>query len=394
MPDGPLKDLTIIDTSTVVAGPLAAALLGDYGARVIKVEHPKTGDSARKLGMPYEGVGSWWAFFSRNKECISCDLSTPEGAALLRRLVRKADIFIENFRPGKMESWGLGPSVLLEENPELVITRISGFGQNGPKADQPGYGTVIEAMTGFANMTGFPDGPPTLPGVPVADSETAAMAAFACMVGLRDRERHGRGTVIDLPLYGAMLQAMGSHLVEYERNGAVGKRAGNRMGTAPRNAHRCRDGRWITYSGASPNLLAAIVDLLGVRADPRFTTPEVAGRYGLDLDDLVCGWVAERDQPDVLAAFVAAGIPVGAVNNDADVMHDEHLLERGEFGRFAEGDRVIQMAFQPFRLSGYDRPDDVMPTSAGIGQDNAKVLRELAGLTDDELEDLAAAGII
>lgn len=393
-PAGPLQGLIVIDASTVVAGPLAAALLGDYGARVIKVEHPKTGDSARHLGRPYEGLGSWWTFYSRNKECISCDLSKAEGAALFRRLTRRADLLIENFRPGKLESWGLAPSSLLEENPTLVVTRISGFGQSGPYANRPGYGTVVEAMSGFVHLTGFPDGPPTLPGVPIADSSTAGMAAFACMVGLHDRQRNGRGTVIDLALYGAMLQAMGSHLVEYERNGVVEGRTGNRMGTTPRNAHVCRDGKWITYSGASPNLIAAIVDLLDVRSDPRFATPETAAEHGLELDDLIGDWIARRDRTEVLDAFVRAGIPIGPVNDDSDVMRDEHFLQRGEFGRFIERGRDLRMAFQPFRLSDYERPDTAMQTSGDIGQDNRAVYRELAGVTDDELDDLEAAGVI
>lgn len=394
MPEGPLSGLTVLDASTIIAGPLAAALLGDYGARVIKVENPLGGDRARVNGDIANGQGSWWSFLSRDKQCVTCDLSSPDGAALFIDLAAKADLVIENFRPGKLEKWGLGPETLLSVNPGLVLLRVSGFGQSGPYAPRAAYGTVIEAMSGFVNMNGFPDRQPLLPGIPIADSLSAVMGAYASMVALWSRDQNGRGGEIDLSLYGAMFQAMGLHLTEYDRTGVVKHRTGNAMGTSPRNTQICADGTWVAYAaGQSLRIVRGLVELTGLQDDPRFTTHEKAVENGLELDKSIGRWIKRHDREVVIETFVTLGIPIGPVYEADDVMDDPHFQERAEFTTFTNSTEKIRMPATPFRLSSWSPPND-RHTGASLGEHNQPVYRELLGLSEQDLQNLADRGVI
>lgn len=392
----PLDGITVIDASTIIAGPLAATLLGDYGARVIKLEHPDGGDKARRNGAIVDGHGSWWTFLSRNKESVTCDVSTSRGAELFARLTSRADLLVENFRPGRLERWGVGPAVLQERNPRLAILRVSGFGQDGPYATRTAYGTVVEALTGFVNMNGYAHDRPLLPGIPVADHMTGIMGAFAAMVALRSRDSMGRAPVVDLSLYGPMLQAMGIHLTEYGRTGKIATRNGNRMGASPRNTQQCSDGRWVSYAvGQSHRIVQQLVDLLGLMGDRRFSDPESALINGDDLDRAIGVWINSRSQGDVIAAFSARGIPIGPVNNAAEVLTDDHFTARNEFGAYRDGECAVALPDTPFRVSGTaPRSCEVGATAPELGQHNQRVYRDLLGVSDDELDTLKTEGII
>ena len=240
----PLDGLRVLDVSTLFAGPLAATFLGDFGADVIKVEHPTRPDAARGHGPSKEGVNLWWKTLGRNKRTVTIDLGRPEGAELLLALAADADVLIENFRPGTLERWGLGPDALHAVNPRLVIARVTGFGQFGPYSSRPGFGTLAEAMSGFAAITGEPDGPPTLPPFGLADGITALSAAYAVMVALRAAERDGRGQVVDLAIIEPILTLLGGQITAYDQLGAVQPRTGNRsVNNAPRNTYQTADGR-------------------------------------------------------------------------------------------------------------------------------------------------------
>lgn len=394
---GPLDGMLVVDASSIIAGPLCGAMLRMFGARVIKIEHPDLGDAARTMGPP-GAEASFWTFLSQDKECVSCRLSDPRGAALVKRMIEHADVFIESFRPGTLEKWGLGPTELKSINPDLVIVRVSGFGQDGPYRDRPGYGTLAEAMAGFAHVTGEADGPPTLPGFPVADSVSGMVAAVACMAALlgkeRDTRRRDRGAVIDVSLFESLAYFLSPLLVEYQLLGTAPERRGNRaFGVAPRNAARCADGRWVAYSVQSPSLIDKLIDFLDLRRDPAFADAATARSNGEQLDQILVRWISERSREGVLEQLVAADIPVAPVNDSADILGDSHLLERGSVVTLAaDVAGEVRLLAPPAGLDGWRR----QPSAAGfaIGRHNESVFGDWLGLSPGELAELAEAGVI
>lgn len=393
---GPLRHLTVIDASSIIAGPLAGMLLRLFGARVIKVEQPGVGDAVRTMGMKGAET-SFWTFLSQDKECISCKLSDPRGAALLKDLVAKADVFIESFRPGTLERWGLSPAELQESNPDLAVVRISGFGQSGPHASRPGYGTLAEARSGFAHVTGEPDGPPTLPGFPVGDTITGLMAALACLAACLDRARDDGtdpGPVVEVSLYESLTFFLTPLLLEHQMTGVPPRRRGNRaFGAAPRNTARCADGDWVAYSVQSPGLVAKLLVVLGAQDDERFADYATMARHGDALDDLLLAWISERDRPTVLAELTGADIPVAPVNDAAGVLDDEQLLARGDIvPALHEVFGKLTMLASPAWIDGWRSA----PRAAGfqVGQHNADVYGGLLGLGPADLEALASDGVI
>jgi crotonobetainyl-CoA:carnitine CoA-transferase CaiB-like acyl-CoA transferase len=390
---GPLAGLVVIDVSTIIGGPMAALLLAEYGATVIKVEHPTLGDGARHMG--YQSTGMWWKFLSHNKKIVTCNLSNPRGAELLRRACVKADVIIENFRPGTMEKWGLGYDVLSAINPKLVMLRVTGFGQDGPYSSRPGYGTLAEAMSGFAHLTGDSDGPPTLPGMPLADSMTGVMGAFACMTALWKRDGPmgtGRGQEIDLNLYGSLAYALGPYVVEHEQLGIDLVRHGNKLGNAPRNLHRCTDGDWVAYSAQSGSSMSAVVQFIGVQDDPRFADTATTLANADSLDEALGAWIAQRPRDEVMRILVEHGVPVGPVYAIPDLMADEHVRFRGDFVDIADGDSSVKMPRPPARFSD----GDGLPGRSGgaRGADNEDVYLGWLGLSSDEFVNLCADGVL
>ena len=325
-PPLPLSDLRVIDMSTVLAGPNCARYLADFGADVIKVERPG-GDSLRGMAWrdPRDGEGLWWKLVNRNKRTVVLDVKDDADRELLLGLVDDAHVLVENSRPGTMERLGLGPDVLLERNPGLVMTRVSGFGQDGPYASRPGFATIAEAMSGLAALSGEPDGQPLLPPIALTDEVTGLAAAFATMVALHS----GVGQVVDANLLETMFQMMGPLASLYGVTGEQQPRLGAGLPyTVPRGTYRCSDGRWVAVSTSSDSVAARVMGVLGVADDPRFGTFEGRTEHRLELEQVMSEWCADRTQNEVLDAFTAAEAAIGPVYDMADIAADEHYAAR------------------------------------------------------------------
>jgi len=393
---GPLAGLTVLDLATIYAGPFAAALLGDFGAEVIKVEHPD-GDPLRTHGPQKDGVGLWWKQLSRNKRCITLNLSRPLGQELLLELAGGADVLIENFRPGVMERWNLAYERLATRNPGLVMLRTTGFGQFGPYASRPGFGTLAESMSGFAAMTGWRDGPPTLPPFGLADGIAGLAGAFSVLSALHHRDAHGgRGQVIDLAIIEPILMVLGAQATAYDALGLVPERTGNRSpNNAPRNAYRTRDGHWVAVSTSANTVAARVMRLVGhpeVIEEPWFgNQAERAGRADM-LDQMVGGWIAQREMETVMHEFEAAGAAVAPIYDIAQVVADRQFQALGTFIKLPDedlGSVLLQNVIA--RLS--ETPGEVRWPGRRLGQDNELVFGEL-GHDPDELARLRAEGVI
>jgi crotonobetainyl-CoA:carnitine CoA-transferase CaiB-like acyl-CoA transferase len=385
---GPLDGVRVIDAATLFAGPTAAMLLGDYGADVIKIEHPRRPDPSRGHGPG----GLWWKMLGRNKRTMTLDLSTTEGQDLLVRLVEDADVLIENFRPGTLERWNLSWDRLSKANPDLVLARVTGFGQFGPYARRPGFGTLAEAMSGFAAMTGEPDGPPTLPPFGLADGICALATAFAVMTALRS----GRGQVVDLSIIEPILTVLGAQPTIYDRLGVVPPRTGNRsVNNAPRNTYRCRDGSWVAVSTSAQSIAERVMRLVGrpdLVDEPWFATGAGRVAHVGELDAAVAAWVGERTREEVLRAFEEAEAAVAPIYDVRDVLADPQLtaldavttVEDPELG-------PLRMQNVMFRMS--ETPGHIRWTGRPHGADTDEILRGL-GLTDAQIEALRAKGVV
>jgi|SRR5579875_640334 len=353
--DGALAGLTVIDCSTLFAGPMAAMLLADYGAEVIKIEHPAGGDPARSHGHARDGVGLWFKTLGRGKRSVAADLRTADGAELLRRLCEGADVLIENFRPGTLERWGLGPERLRARNPGLVVARVTGFGQRGPLAHRPGFGTLAEAMSGFAHITGEADGPPTLPPFGLADGIAGIMAAFAVMVALRHRERTGEGQVIDISLIEPILLVLGAQATVFDQLGIVQRRSGNRSANnAPRNTYRTRDGRWVAVSTSATPVAERVMRLVGrddLVAQPWFATGRGRAQHADELDEAVGRWIGEHDLEEVVRRFDEAQAAVAPVYDIQQALADPQYRALETFIRVPDPELgSVLMQNVPFRM--------------------------------------------
>ncbi len=391
-----LAGLKVIDVSTLFAGPLAATMLGDFGAEIIKVEHPARGDPARSHGQAKDGVGLWWKLLGRNKRCVTLYLGDPRGAEIFLALARDADVVIENFRPGTLERWGVGPERLHEVNPRLVITRVTGFGQFGPLSARPGFGTLAEAMSGFAHITGQPDGPPTLPPFGLADGITALTAAFSVMTALRARDRDGRGQVIDLAIIEPILTILGAQPTVYDQLGIVQQRTGNRsVNNAPRNTYLTSDGRWLGVSTSAQAVAERVMALVGrpeLVDEPWFATGRGRAEHADELDEAVAAWVAQRTAADVTAAFEDADAAIAAVYDVADVMRDPQYAALGSITTVDDPELgPIRMQNVLFRLS--ETPGAIRWSGPALGAHNEEVYAEL-GIDAQRLAELRRDGVI
>lgn len=393
---GPLAGLTVLDLATIYAGPFATTLLGDFGAEVIKVEHPR-GDPLRTHGAQKDGVGLWWKQLSRNKRCVTLDLSRPRGQELLLELAASADVLVENFRPGVMERWGLAYARLAAQNSGLIMLRTTGFGQFGPYASRPGFGTLAESMSGFAAMTGWPDGPPTLPPFGLADGIAGLAGAFSVLSALHYRDANGgRGQVIDLAIIEPILMVLGAQATAYDALGLVPERTGNRSpNNAPRNAYRTRDGHWVAVSTSANTVAARVMRLVGhpdVIEEPWFGNQAERADRAEMLDQMVGGWIAEREMETVMREFEAAGAAVAPIYDIAQVVADRQFQALGTFLRLPDeelGSVLVQNVIA--RLS--DTPGRVRWPGRRLGQDNEMVFGEL-GHGAEELARLRAEGVI
>ena len=399
---GPLAGLTVIDCSTILAGPLTCQILGDFGAEVIKVEHPRKPDGMRGHGPSVDGSGIWWKEIARNKRTVAIDLGRSEGAALLLELVRDVDVLVENFRPGTLERWGLGWDELRAVNPGLILLRVTGFGQEGPYSGRPAFGTLVEAMSGFAHLTGQPDGPPTLPAFGLADSIAGIAGASAVSMALYHRDARGgegagEGQVIDLSLLEPIMMAVGPGPTVYDRTGVIGQRTGNRsQNNAPRNLYRTSDGHWVAVSTSADAIARRVMDLVGhpeVADEPWFATGTGRAQHVELLDGIVGAWIAQRDRDDVMRLFGEAGAAVAPVYSAADLVADPQVRDREMLIRVEDEElgELLQHNVL-YRMSA--SPGSIRSTGRAHGVDTDEVLAQRLGLTEERLAELRDADVI
>ncbi|MGH7102520.1 MAG: CaiB/BaiF CoA transferase family protein [Acetobacteraceae bacterium] len=391
----PLRGIRIVDLSRLVAGNVVTHLLADFGADVIKVESPKRGDDLRHWLV--RGVPTYWKVYARSKRSLTLDYRHPEGRALLLKLVATADALVENFIPGKLERLALGPDVLLAANPKLVIARISGWGQSGPFRSKPGFGSLVEAMSGFAAMNGFADRPPVLPPLALADMITGLYGASAIMMALRHVEvRGGQGQVIDLSLFESILSVLGPQAANFALSGAPPKRHGSRSATtAPRNVYRCKDGKYVALSASMQGMAERLFRVIGrpdLIADPRFATNTARVENNDVLDSIVAEFMQAHTRDENLALFGPAGVTVGPVLDPSELLADPFTAEReclvelpdAEMGRLPMHNIAVRLSETPGALA---RP------APELGADNEAVLGAL-GVTPSARADLRTRGVI
>lgn len=392
----PLHGVRVLDCSTLFAGPLAATFLGDFGADVVKVEHPRRPDAARSHGPAKDGVNLWWKTLGRNKRPVTIDLSRPEGAGLLLRLATGADVLVENFRPGTLERWGLSPERLFEANPRLVLARVTAFGQVGPYARRPGFGSIAEAMSGFAALTGEPDGPPTLPPFGLADGIAALATSYAVLVALRHTERTGVGQVIDLAIIEPILMLLGGQITAWDQLGLVQERSGNRSANnAPRNVYRTADGTWVAVSTSSQSIAERVLCLVG-RPDlveqAWFSAGWTRAEHADELDEAVGSWIAARSADSVIDEFERAEAAVGPVYDVRGIVEDPQYRALDTVLRIPDPELgSLRMQNVLFRLS--ETPGAVRWPGRVHGQDTEAVLAEV-GVTAEQLAALRERGVV
>ncbi len=392
-----LEGLRVLDLSTMIAAPLAATLLADYGADVVKVEMPGPGDHVRRFGAQKDGQGLYWKALSRGKRSVSLDLRRPEGRDLLLQWVEQFDVLVENFRPGTLERWGLGPDVLRAANPRLVVLRVTAYGQDGPYAEQPGFGTLAEALAGLASVSGFPDRPPLLPAYPLADIMAGNLGATAVLAALQRRHLTGAGDVVDLAIYEAALKLVEINVVEYQQLGTEHGRTGNRYGpAAPRGSYQCRDGLWIALSGSTQAMAVHVLRTIGgeeLVADPRFTTNAERRTHVEELDALISAWCGARDRAEALAGLTAGGCAVGPLESVATMMDNPQVAHRGSIATVEDPD------LGPVAMTGVFPRFQEAPTGVGrpgpadVGADTDAVLAHDLGLDAATLAALRADGV-
>jgi crotonobetainyl-CoA:carnitine CoA-transferase CaiB-like acyl-CoA transferase len=365
----------------MMAAPLCGMLLADHGADVIKIEMPGKGDDMRHWGHLKDGVGLAWKLYGRNKRSIELDLREPEGRATFLKLVASADVYIENFRPGTLDKWGLSGEVLRAAKPDLVVARISGFGQTGPKSARPGFGTLAEAMSGFAFVNGWPDRPPSLPSFGLADSIAGITAAYGVLAALHHRDRTGEGQDVDVSLYEPLLTVLGSLIVDYQQLGIEQHRSGNVLSfAAPRNAYATSDGHFVALSCGTQNTTQRLFEAIGrpeLIDDERFATNAVRVTNAEALDAIVGEWFLTRTRAEALEVMERLGVTAGAVYSPADVFEDEHVRERGsivpvdddELGEIWMQAPIPRLTATPGSIRFAGRKE--------VGADNADVLGEL-----------------
>jgi formyl-CoA transferase len=393
---GPLAGLKVVELGQLIAGPFAAKTLADFGADVVKIEAPGTGDPLRQWRLIRDGTSVWWQVQSRNKRSLALDLREPQAQDIVRRLADEADVLIENFRPGAMEGWGLGPDALLARNPRLVMLRVSGFGQTGPYRDRPGFGVVAEAMGGLRHLTAEPGRVPVRVGVSIGDTLAALHGVIGILMALQERQRSGLGQVIDVALYEAVFNCMESLLPEYSAFGAVREPAGSALpGIAPSNAYRCADGGWALIAGNGDSIFRRLMRTIG--RDDLGADPALAGNAGrvarvAEIDAAIDAWAGQRGVDEVLAALEAAAVPAGRIYTVADIAADPHYQARGmlETVRLPDGAEIAVPGIVP-KLSR--TPGAHRRNAPALGQDTDAVLREI-GLSEAQVAELRARGIV
>ena len=391
---GPLADLRVVEMGSLIAGPFCGQLMGDMGAQVIKLEAPGEGDPMRQWG---RGAPVWWEVIARNKQSASVNLRSAEGQDLARRLIQTADILIENFRPGTLEGWNMSPERLMAENPRLIVVRMSGYGQTGPYAERTSFGLVGEAMGGWRHIVGEPDRPPSRMGVSIGDSLAATYGCLGALAALHDRERTGKGQVIDSALYESVLQVMEALIPEYTIGGLTRERSGAILpGIAPSNVYRCKDGDYLI--GANQDgifrRLAGAMGQPELADDPRYATHAARGERQAELDGLISQWTQGLTIEEVETKLIAAGVPAGKIYRAPEMLADPHFAAREAIVTLPHprwGEVAMQNVFPKLsRTPGKIR--SIAPQT--VGQDNDSIWGNIVGLDRREMDQLRSSGVI
>jgi crotonobetainyl-CoA:carnitine CoA-transferase CaiB-like acyl-CoA transferase len=385
----PLAGTKIVDISNFLAAPLASMFLADFGAEVIKVERPGLGDEVRRWGEVKNGVGLYYKAVNRGKKSVTADLRTPFGVEVVKRLVARADILVENYRVGTLEKWGLGPDVLMAINPGLIVVRVTGFGQTGPNSKRPGFGTIAEAYAGYVHISGEPDRPPLLPGFGLGDATTGLMAAYLASVALHEKRRSGRGQVIDLALYETLLTLLGPQVVNYDQLGIIQERAGSRLPfTAPRNIYRTRDGKFISVGGSAQSIferLCTALEIPELPRDPRFAGNRDRLKNVDALDAALQQAISRFDRDELMRRFVELEAAISPVNNVEDVINDEHVVARENILAIEDEELGGPLRMQNVVGKLSRTPGAIRHTGPRLGEHNREVLVDLLGFSEAEL---------
>ena len=395
---GPLEGIRVLELGQLIAGPFTGSFLAYFGAEIIKVEQPGVGDPLRKWRMMDGDTSVWWAGMARNKKCITANLRTEEGSGLVRELAKQCDVLIENFRPGAMEKWGLGPDVLRKDNPGLIYTRVSGYGQDGPNSSKLGFASVCEGYGGFRYLNGFPDRPPVRPNLSMGDTMAALHAALgilmACVRKLNDPE--GRGQVIDVAIYEAVFNLLESVVSEYDRGGEIRACSGSTLtGIVPTNTYRCSDGKDVIIGANGDSIFKRLCDAMGrpeMGVDPRLA--DNAGRVEneAEIDAAIEPWMAAMSSDEALAVLEAAEVPSGPIYSVADMFNDEHYKARGMFETVTSNGKPLKVPAMIPKLS--DTPGGTQWPGPELGAHTDEILSDMLGMSDADIAALKDSGAI
>ncbi|WP_436775862.1 CaiB/BaiF CoA transferase family protein [Yinghuangia sp. YIM S09857] len=395
---GPLAGLRVVEMGQLLAGPFCGQLLGDFGAEVVKLEPPGSGDPMRQWGRerPY-GKSLWWPVVARNKMSVTCNLRDPEGQRLARRIIDSADILVENFRPGTLERWGLDPADLATTNPGLIVVRVTGFGQTGPYAPQAGYGSIGEAMGGLRYITGDPDKNPSRTGISIGDALAAVFAAIGALSALHHRERTGQGQVVDSAIYEAVLAMMESLLPEWGVGGYQRERTGPVLpNVSPSNVYPTKDGDMVLIAANQDTVFTRLAAAMGrteLAEDTRYATHATRGANMAELDDIIAAWTAELPADALLDLLNTAGVPAGRIYTARDMFADPHFAAREAIVKLMHpelGEFPMHNVFPKLSAT----PGAVRHLGPDLGEHNTRVYGDLLGLTTEQMDDLAARGIV
>ncbi|HXV93745.1 MAG TPA: CoA transferase [Pseudonocardia sp.] len=397
-PRGPLSDVRVVEMGSLLAGPFCGQLLGDFGAEVIKIEPPGSGDPMRQWGREKpHGMSLWWPVVGRNKKSVTVNLRVAEGQELVRALVAKSDIVVENFRPGTLERWNLGYEDLAAINPGVILIRVTGFGQTGPYAGQAGYGAIGEAMGGLRYISGDPERPPSRIGISIGDALAGTFGTVGGLVALHARHATGRGQVVDTAIYEAVLGLMESLIPEYQLAGYVRERTGSILpNVAPSNVYPCADGKMLLIAANQDTVFRRLAGVMGspeLADDERFATHSARGDHQQELDDLIAAWTATLPEEKVMAALVEAGVPAGRIYTAREMLTDPHFAARDAIVRLAHphfGEIAMQNVVPKLSAT----PGAVTSPGPELGQHNDEILGSLLGIDEAARSDLAGRGVI
>ena len=395
-PSGPLAGYRVIELGQLLAGPFAGCMLGYFGAEVIKIEPPNGGDPIRRWREMRGDTSLWWRSLARNKKLVTIDLKTAEGIELVRQLIEKADVVIENFRPGVVEKWGLGPDDFSDSNPGLVYARISGYGQDGPYASKPGFASVCEGMSGFRYVNGHPGKAPVRPNLSIGDTISGIHAALGIALALLEKQTSGKGQVVDVALVESMFNLMEAVIPEFDGNGVIREPSGSTVtGIVPTNTYRCSDGKYIVIGGNGDSIFQRLMitaEYPGMAEDPRLASNPGRVEHEAEIDAVLSQWCAAHDSTDLLQQLDQARVPAGPIYNVEDMLNDEHFNVRGLF-------ETVEINGQPLKIPAImpkltRTPGSTRWPGGELGQDNREVLEGLLGLDEQQMNALRSAAVI